>query len=55
MQTEDHGNLFREHTDQRIVMLEAKIDQDKNLLKTLQLNYRSKLDVLEKEKTLIVN
>ena len=26
MQTEDHGNLFREHTDQRIVMLETKID-----------------------------
>lgn len=52
---EDHAGMFRDNTDKRIVQLQTKIDQDKELLKALKDSYRSKLEILEQEKQTIVS
>ena len=51
---ESQATKYREGTDGRIAMLEAKIEQDKGLLNTLKESYRVKLDLLEREKSTIV-
>jgi hypothetical protein len=45
---------YRESTDNRIALLETKIEQDKGLLNQFRESYRVKLDLLEREKSTIV-